>query len=63
MRAALRAMGRSLAEVPDALSVDGRRKAYRAFDLRVWANLDRSFKLTWMAGSELGELRWAKDRT
>lgn len=41
-----------------------------SLDLRVWANLDESFKLTWMAGADLAETfwdeeeaRWVKDRT
>jgi len=40
-----------------------KRGLYERLGLSVVANLDRSLTMTWMAGAELGELRWLKDRT
>jgi len=40
-----------------------KRGLYERLQLNVLANLDRSLTMTWMAGAELGELRWLKDRT
>lgn len=32
-----------------------------ALDLRVWANGDGSFKLTWLAGADLAETVWDEE--
>lgn len=36
---------------------------YGALNLRVWANADGSFKLTWLAGAVLAETVWDEEET